>query len=397
MYNEKGTSLEEDAKFLLNMTDHMLKSTEEQKRTFFGLLDNALNRAERLNSNIEIPRDRKSGNQILLEGSSSVMGNIPCPSTEIVDGHVCIRIKDVLAHHLAHARGIDWTSFPDKATGDRIEREHGIHGSPAMKELLKTLRLVDDHGEVTHIGWYVLWSDGFLRSWIRQKHNNVWILTLTFPDPDGSSTSRFHTYCVAIGRGSQDHTPVINWLARQIKELAEGDYYYCGADKGYKRVKMGLIAYLADRPERASLFKTMLLGTYGLRSGWAAEIDLKHLPDCRQCFAKRIKNVLLEKYNIRDPRRTCNKCCAWNMESTSSANAKMTAPELYPELCHQNSPPQPFGRRVGARIIVPVRQSMEWLRSVYKFALFNVKKRSGIWVYWKLICVRVQYQNRSFD
>ena len=84
---------------------------------------------------------------------------------------------------------------------------------------------------------------------------------------------RFHTYCIAIGRGLQDHTSVINWLASQINELRNGDYYYSGADKVYKRVKMALIAYLADRPERASLVKTMLLGTCGQRAGWAAEID----------------------------------------------------------------------------------------------------------------------------
>ena len=69
-------------------------------------------------------------------------------------------------------------------TGETIQRKHGIHGSPAMREILKTLNLIDDHGSFMHVGWYVLWSDGFIRSWIRQKHNNVWILIMTFPDPE---------------------------------------------------------------------------------------------------------------------------------------------------------------------------------------------------------------------
>ena len=92
----------------------------------------------------------------------------------------------------------------------------------------------------------------------------MWIITITFPNPTGDNLSPFRTRTLAIGKGHLDHTAVMDWYANEIKELASGDDYFIGNIKSFKRVKMGLIAYLSNRPETCSLLKEMLLGTFGL-------------------------------------------------------------------------------------------------------------------------------------
>ena len=71
------------------------------------------------------------------------------------------------------------------------------------------------------------WSDSFLRLYVKQKYNNVWMYTITLPDPGGNATSPVHTYCVAVGAGALDHTSVIDWYATEVDSLMEGTDYYC--------------------------------------------------------------------------------------------------------------------------------------------------------------------------
>ena len=63
---------------------------------------------------------------------------------------------------------------------------------------------------------------------MRQKHNGVWLLTITFPDPDGDDLSPFHTRTLAIGKGHQDHTAVMDWYAKEIKEYQKEMIIFVG-------------------------------------------------------------------------------------------------------------------------------------------------------------------------
>ena len=99
--------------------------------------------------------------------------------------------------------------------------------------------------------------------------SNVWMHTITLPDPRRNATSPFHTYCIAVGQGKLDHTAVINWYAQEMEELMKGRDYYCGVRRKFIFAKLGLVASLADRPEKAFILKTALLGTYGKIASWA--------------------------------------------------------------------------------------------------------------------------------
>ena len=141
-------------------------------------------------------------------------------------------------------------------------------------------------------------------------------------------------------------------------------------------MKVGLIAYLADRPEKASALKTSLLGTYGKRSNWAAEIDHIHLPDCQKCFKHSVSMLLRDRFSIVDLPR-CQQCCNWNMESQSNSNGRTPCPARYPQECHPDSPAIPMNRPMGASTIPPVKQSFLWLCQAVTLAEHNV--RASFW------------------
>ena len=120
-----------------------------------------------------------------------------------------MKIGNVIAHHMALGRGFKFTEIPPKNAHDSANRIYtGIHGCVAMSDLIYTLKSMDSSGRPTYYGWFATWSDSFLRSYVKQKLNNVWMYTITLPDPDHTATSPYHTYCVAVGAGALDHTSV---------------------------------------------------------------------------------------------------------------------------------------------------------------------------------------------
>jgi hypothetical protein len=61
------------------------------------------------------------------------------------------------------------------------------------------------------------------------------------------------------------------------------------------------------------------------------------------------------------------------MESSSQALKLVPSEVDYPSNYHDDSPAVPRGREPGNKFIIPVKQSFEWLRSVFAFYSFNVK------------------------
>ena len=112
----------------------------------------------------------------------------------------------------------------------------------------------------------------------------MWILTVTFPDPDECSTSKFHTYYLAVGKSSNDHTAVIDHYLQEIETLSKGIEVFTAGK--FIRIQMGLLAYITDRPERHAILNQTQGSTLEKRALWSEYIDCKHLPFCDRCFNK---------------------------------------------------------------------------------------------------------------
>ena len=98
-----------------------------------------------------------------------------------------------------------------------------------MDDLLGNMKNYPNVEDVEiYYAWMLTWSDSFLRSYVKQKYNNVWMYTMNLPNSNGSATSPWHAYCVSVGAGSLDHTSAIEWYAKEVDELMKGSDFYCG-------------------------------------------------------------------------------------------------------------------------------------------------------------------------
>jgi len=136
-------------------------------------------------------------------------------------------------------------------------------------------------------------------------------------------------------------------------------------------MRIGVVAVLADRPEKSYTLKTALLGTYGKIASWATDIIPDILADCKKCFLKRLELTLQDSFSKTNMPQ-CQKCCQWDLMSESKSRKKVPMPKDYPTMCDPNSPDVPYGRSVSSKYLIPVKQTFEWLNCCVNYALLDV-------------------------
>ena len=371
----------DDAEFMFNITELLMKNPASSNKLLYKVLSEMTERMaedfDSANPHVRIPRNDNDARKTCLEGQYGIFNNLPCPNIHTVGGHACMKIEDVIAQHMAQGRGFEFTESPPNDASDSVTRiYHEIHGCVAMDDLIYTMKSMNSSSQPTYYGWFTTWSDSFLRSYVKQKLNNVWMYTITLPDPDRNATSPFHTYCVAVGAGALDHTSVIDWYSKEIEVLMKGKDYYCGLRNQIVHAQLGVVAALADRPEKSFTLKTALLGVYGQIASWAAEIEPDVLADCKKCFQRRCDKVMQDRHS-QSNLPPCQLCCQWDLNSKSRARTRVKVPDKYPTKCDDNSPTVPAGREMSASYIAPVRQTFSWLKEAVLFAAHNVSV--GAW------------------
>ena len=363
-----------DSRLLFNMTEHYKTNTFDQNETFFEILEDVFERATRLETKVTIPFDQDSANKILNEHEFGIFGNLPHEEVFRLSGHACVSLIGIFKHMYAHKIPIGFVEQTD-VDGDTRDRSN-TNGSPAMEALLQHMKDVNTGKKPTKYGSFLLWSDGFVRSFVKQKGNNVWILTITFADPNGSATSKFHTYCLAVGQSSNNHQSVIDHFLKEVEIITNGIEVFCPKEGKFVRIQMGLLAYIADRPERHAIINQADGGIFGKRTLWSAVIDFKNLPFCNTCFNKEIKSVLEDRYS-KSSLPQCGTCCQWNMSSLSPANKKVKPSELlitekYPTREDPTSPTHPLNRGVPTNYLAAVELDFEWMLCALRYAAHNV-------------------------
>ena len=373
LYDRENIASINHAKFMFYMTSLIEDNTTSTNQKLFNIFNEIHNLTGHAlkNSDIVVPTNSITSDRVFMRGEHGVFNNLPCPSIHDVQGHVCFRIDDIISHHLALGRDIDFTRGP----GISLNRTK-MHDTVAMWELLRELRSDDDNDSQIYYGYFTTWSDSFLRSYVKQKLNNVWMYTITLPNLEDNSLSKFHTYCIAVGPGYLDHTAVIDWYSVQIESLMEGKLYYCSVRRKIIQCKFGVLACLADRPEKSFILKTALLGTFGKVASWAAEIQPNILADCSDCFETRLKHVLTDCHSpcMMD---TCRRCCQWDLNSSSQSLKKIDLPAKYPTVEADGCPPPPFHRSTKETYVHPVYQTFKFLVAAVLFATYNVT--NGVW------------------
>ncbi len=107
---------------------------------------------------------------------------------------------------------------------------------------------------------------------------------------------------------------------------------------------------LADRPKKAFILKTSLLGTYEKIASWAAEIHTDILPDCKRCFQKSVEIIISNNnctgFPVNNYLSRCACCYQWDLDSTSYSLKKKGLPEKYPRVTANGSPDPPGGQSI---------------------------------------------------
>ena len=187
------------------MTDHLMNNPLTQQETLFDILDDITERCNgMIDADINIPETVFESNKILLEGTHGIFLNVPHVDVQNVAGHACISLVALLKYLSCLGVPIGYAETPNGKSNFKRTAKKGksILETKAMNSLLRKMKKMNNSKEHTYYGYFMLWSDGFIRSYVCQSKNNVWILTITFPDPMGSETSPYHTHCLAIGTSS---------------------------------------------------------------------------------------------------------------------------------------------------------------------------------------------------
>ena len=240
----------------------------------------------------------------------------------VINGHACVSIIDIIQHMFAHQIPIGFTEEMDGSLPTRTTRN--THRCKVMQELLATMKHMNVNDEPIKYGSFVLWSDGFIRSFVKQKDNTIWIMTVTNPDLDGSATSKYHTYYVAIGKASNNHQSAIDFYLKEVAMLTTGVSLFDPIQGKYVKVQMSLLAYTINRPERHTITHQAQVGVFGKRTLWSAFIDNEHLPYCNTCFAKEMSALLGDQYSD-SILLICGRCCQRDMTSSSLSLSNKTS------------------------------------------------------------------------
>ena len=346
----------EDTKFMFYATSLNLHHTESMNDTLYRFLDAVSKYLDIsfMQEGISVPTTWSDTDKFESREHYAIMDLLPRPKVFQIAGHACFWITDVLSLHMVTARPFEVTVIPH-AKFDRNNRElrirHKIHGAPAMNKLLEVIYEMHE-GEwdlcESFFGYFTTWHDAFLQSYVKQKMNNVWLYIVNFPDSRLTKTSRYHTYCVAVGSGHLDHTPVLDWFSKQMEGLLKGTKVYCARRQKCIHVKIGAVANMTDRPEKASSLCTMLLGRFGRIASWAADVHPRVLPDCNKCHGNRLSNIIAEGLRAVKLDGKCGRCCQWDLTSKSPSLKKIKPPKNYPKNTDIGAPTPP-DRTIGQR------------------------------------------------
>ena len=139
---------------------------------------------------------------------------------------------------------------------------------------------------------------------------------------------------------------------------------------------MGLLAYIADRPERHAIIHQAQGGVFGKRILWSAFIDKNNLPYCNKCFGEEVSTLLRDPHS-ESPLLMCGHCCQWDITSRSPSNRKVRPSEIKltqkdPTRADKNSPPAPVHRSVPNNYLCPVDLDFTWMTTILRYAAHNI-------------------------
>ena len=380
----------EEAHQMFRLMSILMDSTGKQKKKVIGLQRGffQLFGIGEKNSAVKtrFPTDMKETRSTVTEGTHSIMKNFPVPKVFDIQNHACVSLLEVVRLMAGH--GAEFNFAYDGTSGER--NYEGLNGTRAAYDLVKELddamraaNLDVETRKRTSIGWILMWSDAFLRCFVKQGENSVWIITMTVCPPEKKASSGMYTHVLAMGKGTEDHTDVINYYLEEVQQLREGFDCYFGATNRIGRMAIAIIVWSADRPERQALQNTRKEGIYGKVSGWAVNVSEDKLPSCLACYKRLMEQMTGATEQTENDIHQCRRCCNWSFDTDYlELQINDSVGKDYPQSSVQNlnegqEHNEPKGRESGTEQIGGVKLSTEWILKAGRHAYTNLQ--SGHW------------------
>ena len=381
----------EEAEAMFHMVKFLFPLSENKRNEYCtaqAKMDH-VKQPQNLSTDTEFPTDKNVMNRKIFKGKNSIVANMPHPQVKLRDDHATVGLIETIRHSLGHGAKFNFAFNGAKPTERNKE---GLNGTKAMDELINDVN--SRHQEMnseakldrTKIGYLLFWSDSFLRCFIKQKENSVWILTVTVCPPEDDKSSSLYTYVLAMGRSDLDHTPIIKRVMNEVHAAMNGFECFDGSNDSFQRVAFGMIAWNADRPERQSLTGQRKEGLNGLVNGWAAAPNQKIFASCIKCYIR-----LMKEATENNPVTPCEDkaCCNFMFFDGASEDGNqsdenkihynnMTSdayPTTYvdPEMFLNNSYTEvPPCRAIGMKYLSPIKLTRDLATTLVKVAYTGV-------------------------
>lgn len=359
----------------------------------------------------KIPRYVSELNKYYNQNRFSILENIPRPPVLTdIEGHAYVSIidciRDALGHPGARIASIPSPSKQPNRKGHDKFVEELIHCSKAKdlyndlnkkyhrggceilpgSTLAETKKTQERFAEMHDIPldsledvlycYLIFWhDDADPQSSSMQGRANVWVKTVTIGQPLDDSNRVENTYTIACGEKGLSHDAVERKINLELEVLSKGIPFYVGALNKKVKVCFGVLATLADQPERRSA--NCLTGggsIFHARTAVSADHNYLYekgvLNSCRDCKIK-----LIECYKSNIPASnsllntwSCDKCLNWNvLQENNNQLALCPLPKGYPD-------PNLFEHLLPAgRIVISSDDGVKFLMQPFRITYDSLK------------------------
>ena len=371
--------LEAETSLLYTMLLLNLGKTDRERLLMYDNKKYQLTGYSNTSTRLQFPTTTPEMRSFVLDGRYSILKNFPSPKVFEIENHACVSLKEVFLLAAAHRGSFQfaWDGWTETANED------GLNGTDATKRLVREIceklqsngMSKEDMAKV-NIGTLFFWSDSFLVSFVKQKDNSVWIMTVTISAPLDKINTGKYTFVLAMGRSNNDHTKVIEHYHREARELMGGFEAYFACRNEIKKTALGLLFHSGDRPERQVILGNRKEGHCGKCTLYAVCINAETFPACKHCYKVIIKMILDGSSPM--SKRKCTKCLCWTIDPEDNPELYCRAGPEYPKAHLEcNDVIEPKGREVGLSHLGPVKLTAQFMRLACYYAY--KARHCGIW------------------
>ena len=326
---------------------------------------------------VQLPSSSADIRNMISRGKYSIMKNIPHQRVFTIDNHACVSLRETFCLMAGYFGGFQF-AWNGRTRSQNTEGLNGTLGvAQLMNEILEGLKKQGYSSKDIaewNLGYIFFWSDSFLRYFIKQKDNSVWIMTATICAPSGKLGK--YSFVIAMGKSTNDHSRVIEHFHREANEMRKGFPCYFGDVNEVRMTAVGVSHMSCDRPERKSVDDTRQEGHWGLVSNYAVFINPRYFPACASCQKEIVMEAVVDaKPPFRKSKR-CQNCLGWIIDCDAPSKMYYEVSSNYPvrRLIDRKAP---HGREPGVSHLGPVRLSSDFMIEACSYAY--EARRTGLW------------------